>query len=156
MGLSAILIVKNEEKNIQGCLESLRFADEIIVVDSGSSDRSMALARPLATQVVSRVFDDFGSQKNFALGLTTQDWILSVDADEHVSEELQQEIRATITQPDAHPAYAISRRTNFFERDFTASGLQDDAPVRLFRREKVFFKNPVHEIVQVDGKIGKP
>ena len=155
MGLSAVVIVKNEEKNIVGCLESLRFADERIVVDSGSADRTVELARPLASRVVSNLFEDFAKQKNFAVGLAAQDWVLSVDADERVSEELQKEILKTIRETDALEAYAIHRHTNLFGRDFVASGLQDDAPVRLFRRGKAVFQNPVHEVLKVDGRTGR-
>ena len=155
MGISAVLIVKNEEKNIAACLGALKFADEIVVVDSGSSDRTAELARMLATKTVSRPFDNFAAQKNFAVSLATQDWILSIDADERVSDKLREEIRQTVLRTGGADAYKITRRTNFFGRDFVASGLQDDAPIRLFRRGKTVFQNPVHEIVVVDGKTGR-
>jgi glycosyltransferase involved in cell wall biosynthesis len=155
MGLSAVLITKDEEKNIRACLESVSFVDEIVIVDSGSNDRTMELARPLATQLVSRSFDDFSSQKNFAAGLARQDWVLSVDADERVSWELREEILRVIREPREPVAYAIRRHTNLFGRDFVAGGLQDDAPIRLFRRGKAVFENPVHETLKVNGKVGK-
>ena len=155
MGISAVLIVKNEEKNIQACLETLRFTDESLVVDSGSSDRTKVLAQTMASRVVSRNFDDFASQKNFAVNLASQDWILSIDADERVSEALKQEIVSITNHAKALDAYAIYRFTNFFGRDFVASGLQKDAPIRLFRRGKAVFVNPVHEVVRVKGKTGK-
>lgn len=155
MGLSAVLIVKNEAKNIVACLQALAFADEIIVVDSGSSDNTVSLAKPLATKVVFRDFDNFASQKNYAVSLATEAWVLSVDADERVTAELREEIRRTILLPESSDAYKIRRKTNFFGKDFRFSGLQDDAPIRLFRRGKAIFKNPVHEVVVVDGKIGR-
>ncbi len=155
MGLSAVLIVKDEEKNIRACLESLAFANEIVVVDSGSRDRTIELAKLQATRVESRVFDDFASQKNFAVSLATQEWVLSIDADERISPELRDEILGVIKKSDGPNAYAVLRRTNLFGRDFVASGLQNDAPVRLFRRGKAQFINPVHEILKVEGQIGR-
>ncbi len=156
MGLSAVLIVKNEEKNIKACLETLQFADEIVVMDSGSSDRTAEFVKlNKAVKIVSRNFDNFASQKNYAVSLASQEWVLSVDADERVGEALKKEIQETIIRLDALEAYAIHRRTNLFGRDFKASGLQDDAPVRLFHRGKAIFENPVHEILKVDGQTGR-
>ena len=156
MGLSAVLIVKNEEKNIEACLKTLGFADEIVVVDSGSSDRTIELAKLAGTsKVVSRKFDNFAAQKNYAVGLAAQDWILSIDADERVGGDLQKEILDIIHQKGTMEAYAVHRRTNLFGRDFKAGGLQDDAPVRLFRRGKAVFENPVHEALKVDGRTGR-
>ena len=146
MKLSAVLITRNEEKNIEMCLKSVLLADEVIVVDSGSSDRTPELARALAARVVSRPFDDFASQKNYAAGLAAGEWILSVDADERVGAALKNEILGVIGKEDAVDAYRIRRRTNFFGRDFKAGGLQEDAPARLFRRGRARFVNPVHEI----------
>ncbi len=155
MGISAVLIVKNEEKNIVPCLEALRFTDEIVVVDSGSTDKTLELARPLATRVTSKEFIDFADQKNYAIGLAKQEWVLSIDADERVSEALRDEILQAITGSGAFAAYAIPRKTKLFGRGFVASGLQNDVPVRLFRWGKAYFHNPVHEVLKVEGKIGR-
>ncbi len=155
MGLSAVIIMKDEERNIRACLESVRFADETVVVDSGSRDASLTLAKPIATKLLSRPFDDFASQKNFAVSHATQDWVFVIDADERVSPELRDEILRVIAVPDAAAAYAVRRRTNLFGRDFIASGLQGDAPLRLFRRGKAVFQGLVHETLSVDGKTGK-
>ncbi len=155
MGLSATLIVKDEEKNIRACLECLSFADEIIVVDSGSRDRTMELAKPLAAKLEFRAFDNFAAQKNYALSLSSQDWVLSIDADERVSQALRDEVLQVMKRSDGPNAYAILRQTNLFGRDFVASGLQDDAPVRLFRRGKAQFVNPVHEVLKVEGSTGR-
>ncbi len=155
MGISAVLIVKNEEKNIEACLGTLGFAHEIVVVDSGSTDRTVELARAKGARVTVRAFDDFASQKNYAVSLALHPWVFSIDADERVSAALAEEIRRVIRDPKARDAYAVLRLTNFFGRDFQASGLQDDAPVRLFKRGKAKFENPVHEVVRVDGRIGR-
>ena len=154
MTLSAVLIVKNEAKNIEACLGALRFAADIVVVDSGSTDGTQALARSLGVRVESRRFDDFSNQKNFAVSLAKENWILSVDADERVSEFLRDEILGVIADPQAFDAYRLRRRTNLFCRDFVAGGLQNDAPIRLFKRGKARFQNPVHEVVVVDGRVG--
>lgn len=153
--LSAVLIVKNEEKNIEACLRSVAFAGEAVVVDSGSTDHTMELARAHAAKVVSRPFDDFSSQKNFAVSQASGEWVFSIDADERVPEELRDEILRVAADPGSAAAFAVRRRTNLFGRVFRASGLQDDAPVRLFRRGKGVFVNPVHEVVRVDGRIGR-
>ncbi len=150
--LSAVVITKNEEKNIKMCLGALSFADEIVVVDSGSSDCTIELARHFTSKVMTRTFDNFASQKNFAVSQASGDWIFSVDADEVVSTALADEIKSKIKKKDI-AAYRVRRKTNFFGRDFKASGLQSDAPVRLFQKNLASFQNPVHEIVLVKGEI---
>lgn len=152
--LSAVVITKNEEQNVAACLESLKFADEIVVVDSGSADRTVELARRAGARVETRAFDNFAAQKNFAVRLASGDWIISVDADERVSAELAAEIRKKIMDKDTFNAYHIRRRTNLFGRDFRFSGLQHDAPIRLFRKSGASFENAVHEIVRHDGRAG--
>jgi len=96
MSLSAVLIVRDEEKNISRCLSALSFADEIIVVDSGSYDRTLEIARSFTSGVYCRDFDNFSDQKNFAIRKAGGQWVLSVDADEWVSPELAGEIREMI------------------------------------------------------------
>lgn len=150
--LSAVIITKNEEKNIKVCLSSLTFADEIVVVDSESGDNTRDLARPLVHKVMVRQFDNFAAQKNFAVSQASGDWILSVDADERVPDALAAEIRIRTAQSEGPTAYRIRRRTNLFGREFSFSGLQHDAPVRLFRKDAAKFSNPVHEVVEVRGR----
>ena len=93
MKLSVFIITKNEEKNLSECLESVAFADEIVVIDSGSWDPTVAIAKKYTPHVFFRVFDNFGEQKNYAISKTTGDWILSVDADERITPELRLEIQ---------------------------------------------------------------
>jgi len=154
MKLSAVVITLNEEKNIADCLETLKFADEIVVVDSGSSDETREIARRFTSKVSLRKFDDFSSQKNFAAAQAKGDWILSVDADERVPEALAAEIKEVLSRNEAADAYRVRRRTRIFGRDFKFSGLQNDAPVRLFRKNKALFIKLVHEIVDVRGSTG--
>ncbi len=153
MKLSAVMIVKNEAHQIGECLDALRFADETVVLDGGSTDRTAAVSAEHGAKVFSRAFDDFSSQRNHAASLAVGDWILMIDADERVSEALAAEIRRTIEAPSVD-AYRILRRTRLFSRVFRFSGLQNDRPVRLFRRGTAEFKGEVHEVLEPHGPVG--
>ncbi len=147
MKLSAVLIAYNEEANIQECLGSAAFADEIVLVDSGSTDRTLERAGRYSPHIFRNPFKDFASQKNFALARASGDWVFFIDADERVPEALAREIRelANVSGPDR--VYAVKRLTYFFAKRLRFSGTQDDYPVRLFPRGKVHFEQPVHERV---------
>ncbi|MCG2598966.1 MAG: glycosyltransferase family 2 protein, partial [Achromobacter sp.] len=126
MKLSVIVITKNEAANIADCLKSVAFADELIVVDSGSTDGTVELARALGARVeVTADWPGFGPQKNRALDLATGDWVLSIDADERVTPELAREIQATLAAPRGD-AYEIARLSNFCGRDIRHSGWWPD------------------------------
>lgn len=152
MKLSVIIITKNEAKHIVGCLESVAFADEFIVVDSGSTDNTVALARDFGARV--EITDDwpgFGPQKNRALDLATGDWVLSIDADERVTPELAREIQAVLADPQA-PAYEIARLSEFCGRFIRHSGWWPDYVLRLFKRGTARFTDAaVHERVVSEG-----
>lgn len=153
--LSVIIITKNEQAHIADCLESVSFADEIIVLDSGSADDTCAIARRLGAQVYHTThWPGFGKQKNKALNLATKDWVLSVDADERVPANLAAEIQGVLTQSEADAdAYSVARMSCFGERWIKHSGWWPDRLVRLFKRNKAYFKDvTVHESVVVDGK----
>jgi glycosyltransferase involved in cell wall biosynthesis len=153
--LSAIIISKNEAAKIAVCLESLAFCDETIVVDGGSSDRTVEIAAGMGARVVSHAFAGFGPQKNVALSLATGDWVLSIDADEQVSEALAQEILAAIAQGDAD-AYEMPRLSRFLGRPMRHSGWYPDHVLRLFRRGRAHFSDHlVHERVICDGNRGR-
>jgi len=154
MTLSVIIITKNEEAHIGACLDSVAFADEIIVVDSGSGDRTCAIAREKGARVVETTdWPGFGPQKNRALDLATQDWVLSVDADERVTPELAQAIAQAIRQPAAQ-AYQIARLSNFCGRWIRHSGWWPDHVLRLFKRGTARFTDAaVHERVQAHGPV---
>ena len=96
MKLSGVVIVKNEEKNIKGCLEGLRFCDELVLVDSGSTDQTVSLAKAFGATVYEREFKDFASQKNYGIEKADGEWVLLVDADERVSEPLAREIQKAL------------------------------------------------------------
>src|SRR6266705_244111 len=97
--IAAVVITKNEERNISECLESLKWVDELIVVDAESSDRTVELAKAYTPKVFVRTWPGYGPQKNFAMAQATADWILIIDADERVSDELREEIQALLQKP---------------------------------------------------------
>src|SRR5262245_43848810 len=111
--VAAVIITFNEEDNIGRCIESVRFCDEIVVVDSGSSDQTVEIAKKFTTNVQSRKWPGYADQKNFALTLTTCDWVISVDADEEVSPDLAKEIKQKVSG-NACDAYSVPRKTIHF------------------------------------------
>jgi glycosyltransferase involved in cell wall biosynthesis len=157
MSLSVIVITKDEEQIIGRCLGSVRWADEIIVVDSGSTDRTQEICRELGAQVsVAPDWPGFGPQKNRALALATCDWVLSLDADEWLSPELADEVRAAIRRPADVAGYELPRRSSFCGRYMRYSGWWPDRLPRLFRRGRARFSDDlVHERLIVQGPLGR-
>jgi glycosyltransferase involved in cell wall biosynthesis len=154
--LSVILITKNEAANIRDCLNSVSFADEIIVLDSGSTDSTVELCRSFTQQVFRNAdWQGFGVQKNRALNQAQGEWILSIDADERVTPALRAEIQQIIQHP-MEVAFRIPRCSYYCGRWIKHSGWQPDYVTRLFRRDSARFSNDlVHEQVQLlSGKIG--
>lgn len=153
--LSAIVIAKNEARNIEACLDTVAFCDERIVVDSGSTDDTAKLAESKGARVVQNDWAGFGAQKNFALSLATGDWVLSIDADERVTPALQAEIMAAIVRTDAD-GYEMPRLSTFCGRQMRHSGWYPDYVLRLFRRGRARFSDDaVHERVLCDGAVGR-
>lgn len=153
--LSAILITKNEVQNIKACLDSVHFADEIIVVDNGSTDGTIELARAAgATVIVTDDWPGFGPQKSRALAAANGEWILSIDADERITPELEKEILQTIHNSTAADAYDISRRSWYCGRFIEHSGWTPDYVTRLFKRGKAQFTDHlVHERLVASGTV---
>lgn len=156
LGLSVIIITKNEARNIVACLESVRFASEIIVLDSGSSDDTVALARECGAIVHhSEDWPGFGPQKNRVLDLATQPWVLAIDADEQVTSALKEEIIQTLTQPEFQ-AYEIARLSEFCGKPIHHSGWFPDYVLRLFKRGAGRFNDAVvHESVETSVPVGR-
>ena len=157
MTLSVIVIAKDEEASIARTLESVAFADEVVVVDSGSTDRTVAIARELGAKVTMTAdWPGFGPQKNRALDLAHGDWVLSLDADEWLTAESAEEIRRVVGANAAEvAAYRMPRRSSFCGRFLRHSGWWPDYVLRLFRRGRARFSDDVvHERVIADGKIG--
>jgi glycosyltransferase involved in cell wall biosynthesis len=153
--LSAIIITRNEARNIATCLDSVAFCDERIVVDSGSDDDTVKIALAAGATVVSHAWAGFGAQKDFALSQARGDWVLSIDADERVPAALAAEILSTIRAASAC-GYEIARLSTFLGRPMRHSGWFPDYVLRLFRRDKARFSDDlVHERVICEGPIGR-
>lgn len=154
--LSVILITFNESQHIRDCLASVAFADEIIVVDSGSSDDTREIAAQCGAQVhLTEDWPGFGPQKNRALKLATSDWILSLDADERITPELAQEIQATLAAP-AKDAYVLPRLSYFCGQAIRHGGWWPDPVLRLFRRGSARFTDAkVHEKLITQARVGQ-
>ncbi|NRA44311.1 MAG: glycosyltransferase family 2 protein [Oligoflexales bacterium] len=153
LDLSAILITLNEEKRITQAIESLPIGSEVIVLDSGSTDKTVELAKKAGAQVSTRGFDNYASQKNAALDLATRKWVLSIDADEVLSRELCNEIAGLIQSsqiPNAK-AFRLKRRLIFMNRTMKY-GKTSDQPIRLFMNGEASFKNAIHEELNISGK----
>jgi glycosyltransferase involved in cell wall biosynthesis len=154
--LSVILITKNEAANIRDCLESVAWADEIIVVDSGSTDDTAAIARQMGARVHEHDWPGFGPQKNRALGYASKDWVFSIDADERVSPELRAGIEKILGSEQASDAYLVSRLSNYCGRFMRHSGWHPDLLPRLFKRGKARFSDDlVHERLIIEGTTGE-
>jgi glycosyltransferase involved in cell wall biosynthesis len=154
--LSVTLITLNEEANIRRTLESVKWADEIIVLDSGSSDRTVSICREFTEKVYHQDWLGFSGQKNAAIDLATGEWILSLDADEPVDKELAAEIREIIASPGANDGYQVPRKTFFLGKWVRHGGWYPDYNLRLFRRGKGRFEErAVHEAIKVQGTIGR-
>ena len=156
MTISVVVITKNEAGAIERCLRSVDWADEVIVLDSGSTDRTIEIAQELGARVsVTADWPGFGLQKNRALEQATGGWVLSLDADEWVTPDLRDEILNVISRPDGAIAFRLPRLSSFCGRFMRHSGWWPDHVVRLFRRGAAKFSDDtVHERVIVNGKTG--
>jgi glycosyltransferase involved in cell wall biosynthesis len=156
MTISVVIITKNEEASIERCLRSVNWANEVIVLDSGSTDRTVEISQELGARVsVTADWPGFGPQKNRALTLATGDWVLSLDADEWVTAELRDEILNVISRPDGAVAFRVPRLSSFCGRLMRHSGWWPDYVTRLFRRGAARFSDDVvHERVITEGKTG--
>ena len=152
--LSAILIVQNEEAYLADCLASLAgVADEVVVLDGGSTDRTVAIAESRGARVQHRPFDDFGRQKQAALEMAMGDWVLSIDADERLTPALAREIAAITSDPGALDGYEIRRELVYLGKRLRFGGTQNDWVLRLARRGAVRFSDAaVHERMILEGR----
>jgi len=153
--ITAAVITLNEEKNIADCLKSVSWADEIVVLDSGSTDRTVEIAKDFTDKVFVEDWRGYGAQKNRAIELAQGLWILSIDADETVSPELAQEIRRVIEKPTAS-AYSVRRKNIYRGQWVRHGGWWPDWTTRLFQKGKArFAPSRVHESLTVDGPTAK-
>ena len=152
--LSVVILTKNEEKNIERAIKSIReIADEIIVLDSGSEDKTVEIAKSLGAKVFFHPFENYPKQVNKGISLTTNKWIFVLDADEEVSEELKSSIKKELKNPK-YDCYMVNRRTYFLGK-FLNHTLYPEWRLRLFKKDKVKYEGELHEIVKCFGKSGK-
>ena len=153
--LSVAIITHNEEENIKDALESVKWADEIVVVDSFSTDRTREICKKYTDKVFTFEWQGFAEQKNRAVSLTTQPWVLALDADERVTEDLKSEILKTVNEPSSKDGYYVARKNHFAGRWIRHGGWWPDYTLRLFRRGKGSFQQrEVHESIKVNGSTG--
>jgi glycosyltransferase involved in cell wall biosynthesis len=152
--LSVTIVAWNEEERLRACLESVAWADEIIVVDAESTDKTTTLAREFTDRVWVRPWPGFAAQKNFALDQVSGDWVLSLDADERVTPELAERIQQIVGRGGPGDGYAVPRRNIFWGAWVRHGGLYPDYQLRLFRRGAGrFAEDAVHESVRVEGRV---
>ena len=153
-GISAVIIAFNEEKNIRGCLESIKWVDEIIVVDSFSNDATVEICREYTDRVIQREWPGHVKQKQFALEQATGDWILSLDADERLSEEAAEEIESRVLQgPQSADGFIFPRQSYYLGRWISHGGWYPDSKLRLVRRGRAKWggEDP-HDKLIIDGR----
>ncbi len=155
MKITATIITLDEERNIARAIESLRCSDEILILDSGSVDRTVELARKLGARVIEAGWRGYAGQKNWAAEQASNDWILSLDADEALSEALESEILNLKKTGPRYDAYTMPRLARYLGRWILHSGWYPDRKVRLYDRRKAQWVGGfVHEAVQVEGRVG--
>lgn len=154
--LSVVLITLNEASNLPRTLQSVSWAQEIIVVDSGSTDETLQIARAAGARIYEEPWKGFAAQKNAAIAHATCDWILSLDADEEVSTELSAEIRKLLEEDPPFSAYRIPRLNHFMGRALRHGGYWPDPKLRLFKRGWAQFgQRAVHETMDAGGPAGE-
>ncbi|MCX8093717.1 MAG: lipopolysaccharide heptosyltransferase II [Candidatus Goldbacteria bacterium] len=152
MKISAVIITYNEEKNIKRCLDSIKFCSEIIIIDSGSTDKTLSIAKKYGAKVFYKEFTDYSSVKNFGISKAKNQWVLSIDADEEISLSLQQEIIRAVE--NNYDGYYIRRINYFLGKPIKHGGWGSDYQLRLFKKGKGIFTGAVHESIKLQGKVG--
>lgn len=154
--ISACIITLNEGKNLEACIKSVSWCDEIIVVDCGSTDETLDIARRYDARIFSQEWLGYREQKKFAFSKATGDWILEIDADERLDEQLKQEILHMLEHGTEHAGFTVNMKHIYMGRWLTNRMFYPDPHLRLFRRTKGRLVGPlVHHYVDVDGTIGK-
>lgn len=153
--ISAIVLYKNEEKNIENCLKSLSFCDEIILIDDDSTDKTLEIVKKYASKIFQKSLgNDFSQQRNFGLSKSKNEWVLFVDADEVISEELQNEI-VSKTQNGSFDGFYIPRQDFLFGKKIKHGDVGNISIIRLGKKGKGKWEGQVHEIWRLQGKTGK-
>ena len=153
--LSVTVITRNEAARLAAALRSVQWADEIVVVDAESGDATVDVARQFTDRVVVRAWPGFVEQKNFAVGLASHDWVLSLDADEQVTAELADAVRRLLAGTPEHAAFRLRRVTRYLGRWIRSTDWYPDHQIRLFdRRRARWTGSHVHETLRVEGSVG--
>ncbi len=153
--LTAIIPCKNEEDNIEDVIKSIDFADEVMVVDSFSTDNTVALARKHTDFIIERIYDYPAAQKNWATPQANYEWILLLDADERATEALKEEVLAILKGEPEKDAYWIRRENYFMGKKLNFGGTQGDKVIRLFKRDVCRYEDKnLHEEIITEGKVG--
>lgn len=152
--ITAIIPTLNEEIHIADAIKSVSFADEIIVIDSYSSDNTIEIAEQYNVKIIKRMFDDFSSQKNHAIAQAKHDWIYILDADERVTAEVELEILEAVKNPKGSVGFFVRRTFYFCGRNINYGGCQRDKVIRLFLKEHCSYSGVVHERISTKGKLG--
>jgi glycosyltransferase involved in cell wall biosynthesis len=153
--ISVTIITKNEEKNIGRCLESLEWADEIVVVDTDSEDRTVEICKQYTDQVFNETWHGYGKQKNICAAKSQYRWILNIDSDEVVTPESAEEIQKVLEEGPQYPVYHLPRKNYFGDRWVRFGGWYPDRILRLYDKEKVAFsETQVHERLEPDNNAG--
>ncbi|MFY9241425.1 MAG: glycosyltransferase family 2 protein [Polaribacter sp.] len=152
--ITAIIPTLNEEIHIEAAIKSVSFADEIIVIDSFSTDKTIELAEKYNVKIIKREFDDFSSQKNFAIEQAKHDWIYILDADERVTPKVELEILEAVKNSKDYAGFYVRRSFYFAGKKIKYSGWQRDKVVRLFLKEHCKYQGLVHETIKTSGQLG--
>lgn len=152
--ITAIIPTLNEEERIQNSLQSAQFADEIVVIDSYSTDKTVEIVEQSNAKLLKRKFDDFSSQKNYAIDQASNDWIIWIDADEVLTKELQDEIKQAIQNANDYVGFYIYRIFFFKGKKMRFTGTQNDRLIRVFNRKYCRYEGKVHEKIKSNGKLG--
>lgn len=152
--ITAIIPTLNEEIHIRDAIKSVSFADEIIVIDSFSTDKTVEIAKKMNVKIIKRKFDDFSSQKNFAINKAKHSWIYLLDADERVTPEVEKEILDAVKNPKNFVGFFVRRTFYFAGEKINYSGWQRDKVVRLFLKEHCKYAGVVHETIKTNGELG--
>jgi glycosyltransferase involved in cell wall biosynthesis len=152
--ITAIIPTLNEEIHLKDAINSVSFADEIIVIDSFSTDKTLEIAEKMNVKIIKRKFDNFSSQKNYAIEQAAYDWIYMLDADERVTEKVREEILKAVKNPKDFVGFYVRRTFYFAGEKINYGGCQRDKVIRLFLKQYATYKGVVHEKIVAKGKLG--
>jgi glycosyltransferase involved in cell wall biosynthesis len=151
--ITVLAITLNEEENVKKYVQSFSFADEIIFIDGYSTDATVSLAKELGVTVIQRTFDDFATQRNFALQQSNNDWVLFFDLDENITPELAEEIQMILSSGNNFSAYYVKSNFHFMGKQMKFGGCNPKKSIRIFKKQSCYYNESlVHEKLIIQGK----